>query len=645
VGNYLVVLSAESTPAEGERLFLSGIEVARRLKTQVPGSTIETDWVHAASFPRRNGSGTSLALHPPTGCWLLTSGTWFHNSGYGSGSEGDLLSRYVEVGAEQLSKEVDGFFVLAVGDPRTREVVVVTDVNGSCHCFARSCNGAIALSGSSLLLAGLQDFRIDPVGCQEFLCTGTIYEDRTLYREVRKLEPATVFRFARGAQTSAQRYWHAANLVPESLDGPAAVNAVADALIGAARNIGRVFLRPVCDLTGGYDSRALVTAFLAAGVPFATTVSGPPESADVVVAGELAHVTQAPHLYLPTQSPSGFNDVAEAIRVSDGEFDPLEYARILGVHRILSERFDVSINGSYGGIARGLWWELLLPRIGAYHPLDARKLATQRYVPSRFDASLFPPDVRLDFATHFTAVIERVNAGLSSFPNTFQMDHANLSMRIQRWQGRIATSTNQVWPCLSPFGFRSVLEAVLQTRARLRLRSLLIRQLLAQYQPRLADVRLDHRGYPALPATWRNLYRFWPLPIYFAKRVLSKGIRVMSGGRRTANRQASPVAAHLLLWQDEEVKELLHSPTMRLTRLLPQAPLADFLSRSRQPQFPFSEQWARLLGLELSLRLLADTPTKVNGNSALTESGRPCSAITTRPNTPERTQARGKSVM
>ncbi len=84
---------------------------------------------------------------------------------------------------------------------------MITDIIGSCHCFMRSFKNAIALSGSSLLLAGLMDFNLDPVGFQEFLYTGVIYEDRTIYREVRKLGPASIFKFSEGVLKSRQRYW------------------------------------------------------------------------------------------------------------------------------------------------------------------------------------------------------------------------------------------------------------------------------------------------------------------------------------------------------------------------------------------------------------------------------------------------------
>jgi asparagine synthase (glutamine-hydrolysing) len=601
LGNFLVVLPADDRQAEAEHVFRSGLELARVLKGQQPGQVLETEWARVASFPRRNGSAAPLVTDPASGCWLLASGTYFHADGGGIGAEAQLLRKYLSAGPERLAGDMEGFFVLLVADPRSREVVVITDLVGSCHCFAREWEGGVALSGSSLLLAGLAECRPDPVACQEFLRTGVIYEQRTIHREVRKLGPAAVYRFRGGTRTAEQRYWRITDVTPESLDGPAAVSALGEALAEVARKVATAFPRPVCDLTGGYDSRAVVAMFRTAGVPFATVVAGPPDSRDVTVAGALARLADLPHLHVPPEPPS-LPRIKDALRLTDGEFDLVKYARILAIHERLAETCDISLNGSLGEVARGYWWELLFPRAGRRLPLDAATVARRRFAALPSDPSLFPPGQRLDLAAHFADVIGRTNAGLSGLPNTLQVDNVYLMLRMQRWQGRIASSTNQLWPCLQPFLCRSVLEAVLRAATQLRRRGLLIRQLLARYQPELAAWPLE-QGYPALPFTWRTAYRFAPLLRSWAAKALGK-LRSRLRGTGAAGAAPGSLPQRLQLWADEEVRELLNPATMRLGRLLDPPAVADFLRRSREPGFGFDGQWARLLSLEYALRVL-----------------------------------------
>lgn len=602
MSNFLVIASSLGSRPDAAEWFGTGLEVARSIRDQLPDETIETDWARVATFPRQNGSATPITSDPATGSWLLACGTWFHQNGYGSGHESRLLKRYLEVGSYQLTQELEGFFSIAVGDARIRETVVLTDLAGSCHCFYRQGRDVVALAGSSLLLAGLADFRLDTDGCQEFLYTGIIYEDRTFYREVRKFAPAGIFRFRDGQLKSEERYWHISNLPVESLSGRPAVRAVGEALVDAARRIGSLFRRPVCDLTGGYDSRAVVAAFLSAGLRPSTTVSGPTGSPDVAISRLIANQAGLTHVHLERNEEALFELAGDALVLTDGECDLMEYARTLMVHRTLSERFGISLNGCFGELARGYWWELLFPRTSAPVKLDALQLARRRFAAENFDDSLYPPETRLDLASHFAAVVERTNAGLSRLPNTTQMDHAYLAMRMQRWQGRIASSTNQIWPCLSPFLFRSVLEPILQTKARFRTRSLLIRKLLAEYQPWLAELPLD-AGYPALPFSWRNLHRYAPLLKHYGQRVkLKLGSKFSRGGSTLFSSTSLPI--RLRLWARDDVQDLLNPSGMQLCRFTEATAISDFLRRSRKHQFPFDKQWSRVLSLEFALLAL-----------------------------------------
>lgn len=603
MGNFLIVLPSNGHPDEAGLLFHTGLAAARQLKAQNASRRIELPWARAATFPRRNESGSSVVVEEATGNWLLSIGTWFHPGGWKSGNELGLLKRYQEIGATRLARELEGFFVIVLGDSQTRDIFVLTDLVGSCHGFYRQCKNALALSGSSLLLASLDKFHLDSNACQEFLALGCIYEDRSLFTEVRKLAPASVYRFQQGGLQAVERYWRISQLHLESRHGPAAAQALWESLTGAAKRIQDLFARPVCDLTGGYDSRALVAAFYQAGLRFSTVVSGPAESRDVVVSRGLARMAGLPHLHMPPPTETSLDELRQALCVTDGEYDLVEYARIQRIHQTLAQQFDGSLNGSFGEVARGFWWEVLAPETGARRPLDSRRVARKRYVAQPFDASLFPPETRIDMVSHMAGVINRAVADLTHLPNTAQMDQVYLLVRMQRWQGRIASSTNQIWPCLSPFILRPVLEVMLETQARFRRRSLLVRMMLATMAPRWAEFPLEH-GYPAIPASAKNFYRFWPLGAYYGNKILSRASRLTGIRWGSSATSAHTTPPRLQLWSQEDVHSLLKPTTMRIASHLDPAALSNFLARSRESGFSFSDQWARLLSLECTLRAL-----------------------------------------
>lgn len=610
MGNFLVIAPARGFAAEGSALFQSGLAAAQSLRGQAPRHTAEAPWARAASFARANGTGGNLAQDPATKSWCLAVGSWFHSHGDASGDEARLLARYLEAGAEPLARELDGFFVVVVGDGRTNEVIVLTDRIGSCHAFVRRSPHGVAISGSSMLLAALGDATLDPVACQEFLRTGIVYEDRTLFREARKLGPARVAVFADGAARGEERYWTAADVEPDSLGDGDAVARLAESLSGAARRVGRTYERPACDLTGGYDSRLVVAGFLAARVPFSAVVAGPAESADVRVSRSLARLVNVPHVHVPPRARTSFAELKAALPWADGEYELVDCARVVAIHRLLAERCIASVNGSFGEVARAYWWELLFPSIGARKPLDAERVARARYgahepaARAALDRLLFPGDGPFDPVAHFKGVVERATSGLGELPNTAQLDHAYLTLRMQRWQGRIASTLNQLWPCISPCIFREVLETMLGARARFRLRSLLVRSTLAELNPRLASHPLEH-GHPALPFAWTTAHRFAPLIGHYGRRVVRKAGGKL-GLRRPAAKSPSAEAPRLQLWREEAVREVLRPESMRLAGSTRPDALREFLTASAQPSFAFAEEWGRLLTVEMALRAVAE---------------------------------------
>ena len=603
MANFLAILPNDPSQFQARSLFHNGLQRARQLKSQTHSSMLEWDWAYVATFARLNGTGGSVVTDPQTGSWLIAIGSWFLEDGHSGGAEEYLLQRYLEVGARQLGRELEGFFTVVIGDGRTRETLAITDLVGSCHCFMRETAEGMALSGSSLLLAGLGGFTLDDIACQEFLRVGVIYGERTCFREVRKLEPASIYRFAHGVLIEQSRYWQITEIETGSIPRRDVAAALWEASVHAARKISDRYDKLVCDLTGGYDSRILAGVFLGSGASFSTTVSGMPDSADVRVSRELAQLVGVAHEIQTPGQNIPYAQIDAAVGLTDGAYDAVEYARIMQIHQHLAQRFDMSLNGSFGEVARGYWWELLFPRTGARISLDAGQLARKRFAALDQNAALFPTGRRVDLVSHFTKMISQLNANLSGAPNTLQMDHTYIMLRMQSWQGRIASSTNQIWPCLSPFMFRSVLEVMLAAQPAARKRSLLVREMLAKFQPKLAQHPLEH-GYPAMPATLTNLHRFWPLIPHYSSRIQNK----FAGPslQRAATTSGRVLSQRETLWQDEAVRDALNPATMRLAAVLDEAALVPFINESQTPGFAYTAQWSRLLTLELALRRLRE---------------------------------------
>ena len=595
MGDFVAIVPAPGMIGVAEKLFDGAVEAAKADKNGQANGTIRLGWSFAAAWPRANGSGSPIVSDPHTGTWMGVTGTCFHQSGRNEIQS--LLERYLADGAERLSRELDGFFTIIIGDGRTRDVTLITDIIGSCHFYLREVGGCIAVSSSSLILAALGEVTLDPTGCQEFLGTGVIYEDRSLYHEIKKLPPASIIRLKAGKRVEQRQYWDVSAVTPESLSAAGATEALWSELLAAATKVGSQFGNVACDLTGGYDSRMMVAAFVGAGKGVTTVVSGRDDSADVIISRGLATMLGLEHLHYPPVEELTDGEIRAALGLCDGEYDVVEYSNVARIHEHLSRNYDISINGSFGEVARGYWWELLAPHIGSPRKLDTHKLATRRYAWDSA-AELFQPALRINLAEHMTGVVERAIAGLHGHPNTFQMDVAYLRMRMQRWQGRIASSTDHIWPCLSPFMFRPVLEVMLRAPFAVRQRSLLVRRVLARFQPATANYPLEH-GYPAVPATWRNLVRFWRVVPHYTRKVGGK----LWPRSAAAGHGAAWVTSRLRLGKSAQLQATLLAPgCMRAAAILEPEALATFLKASQGTGFSREVEWQRLVSLEMALR-------------------------------------------
>jgi len=606
LGNFLIVLPTVERPDAASAVFRAGVERAEPLLGLVPNDGRRADWFEAASFSRFNGTGSPIASDDATGSWLATLGVWFHADGFATGEEGRLLGRYLRDGARSLALSLDGSYVAVVADGRTREVSVITDIIGNSHCYWRSTERGLAISGSALLLASLEDFHLDAIAYQEFIATGIIYEDRTLFREVRKFGPGAITRFAAGElKPKVERYWSPASVDAESLGGKDATRRVWEELSLAARRISKRFPRIVCDLTGGYDSRFSAAAYHAAGVRLAATVSGPPNSGDVRVSKGLAKMAGFEHLYLEAPTGIAAQQLRNALRLTDGEYELVEYSRIEWVHETLAARFDASANGCLGEVARGNWWEILMPHVGARQPLDARMVAGKRYVAKPYDGSVFRAGEKVDLVEHFAGVVSRTTADLAGSTNTMQLDATYILMRMQSWQGRIASSTNRIWPAVTMFLFRPVLETLLSVRARDRANSNLVRRILAEYAPDWADYPLES-GFPAAPMTLGNFWRFAPMVNFYGKKVAAKLLKGAVWGT-----PGWMPAERMRLWGREEIRGLLNPNDMRVAGVFDAGGLAEFLRRGQLADFAFDEEWGRILSLEITLRTLEQNGSRL----------------------------------
>lgn len=596
--NQFVLVHADS-PDRAEELLRAATDLFSRLQGIACEETLTAGSTRAAVFPLLARPGAGIVRAVRSGRWIFGAGTPFYEGRAGRAAL-DTLLRETESGPLAAGR-TEGIFALVLGQPGGA-FDVLTDRLGNLHVYQRRVRGATVVCTSSLVLAGLEPWSPDWHGCRQFLSTGTVFGRRSLFDGIEKLQPARIYSFG-GPQTEERVYWNLQDKLFGRTAEPGDLAATARALAASMDAILGAFPNALLDLTGGYDSRAVLAAALETGRPFTTIVNGPEDSGDVVTARRIAAEFNLNLIHTPPPSSGAAEAWAAAgpcLALTDAEYDVTLYQRAYRVHSARARDFDVTVNGSNGEITKGYWYELLLPHTGKPGHFDPSRIARARFTFEGEPAGLLAHDFSTTVTGDLAAEISAATRGLDDCPNTSLLDTVYLALRMHRWQGRISSSTQRIWPGASPFMFSRPMELSLAMPGVRRARLAFTTRLIEHLNPRLAALPLEY-GYPALPLRPTNFHRFlvpgfreyWP-------KVLKKA------GLRRANTTPGGAAPDftLSLLSLDDVRSLLDPATMASSFLYRRETLSAWLGALARPDNRERNRLGRVLTLELLARTL-----------------------------------------
>jgi asparagine synthase (glutamine-hydrolysing) len=569
--------------------------------------------------PCRLGAGVD-GQRTAEGGGVVGIGAWLSRARHDAGALSALAPALLAGGAawERETLSLDGAFVLAACDATGQRIVLATDRVGTQHAYHAQLDGCAVVAHSALLLAIATGARIDPLAAREFLAAGSVFEERSLYAGVRKLPPGARLRITPAGPVHAGRWWDPAAVYHGSDAAraePGDVPALARALVEAAHAVRSCWPAAVYDLTGGFDSRATVAAALAAGHRPRTVVVGSDRDPDVVAAGRVAGELGLVLTQLRPGAdggPGSLEDLFDALLLTDGEADAVEYAGISAVQSRMAGGTGAegaTVNGTAGELCRGYWWDLL-PSLGSPgRDFDARRAAKGRFATDTWADALTAGRHADSSLEHFTGVVARATEALRELPGVALADHIYLDLRMARWAGRLASATGRIWPCVSPFLFAGPMREALSAPPLLRRRDRMMRALIEHLHPRLAALPLAG-GYPALPLRATTLHRFGPL----GRELMGKVGRRLSRGRRgrgSGRDAGAPPGSHATfpaLLRQPEVAACLAPETMASAPLYDSDALAAFLAERDTAGVVACKRLARVLTLELAARALDRAP-------------------------------------
>lgn len=531
--------------------------------------------------------------------------------------------------ARKVRENTDGVYALFIIDDSQKRIAIAADPLGSFHIYFRILPDGIAVSSSSAVLAGLQPLSpLDPLGVQELCSHAVANEDRSIWADVKKLRSGQIAILDTGRKSIELAEHRPLLSVLDAIRGyandpvPFVYQSISGTLDILNRHGGRGEMYRelpwATDLTGGNDSRALFAAILAKRINSAATVTGGPGEADVRISEELANKLGLKHFTRTPLDAVSYQQFSDALSLTDGEYDAIEYAGIADVHhRHIADHLQFSLNGAYCELARGHAFRMGLPgmlrpdavssALCKRSPLDLQHPSVRHWNQALTLKAevreLFSAPARAASENYFPALFEHLMSYSRHLPQHSQLDLIHIDLRHERWLGRLLSSTNQIWPAISPWGFSSPLNAILTSAPQHRRNGLLTRELTLRYAPEIAFEPL-YTGNPAIPFSFKHAHHFLPLIAFFTERAANKIKARFIRSSPTPTR--SLLARQAQLCSTRQIRDWTGKPLLAGSGLFDNDKLMLTLALDRPKSDADYRLWCRLLTIEGALRRQAE---------------------------------------
>ena len=264
---------------------------------------------------------------------------------------------------------LNGLFHGLLADKSRGRVTLMNDRYGMHRLYLYEGDDAFyfAAEAKAILAVRPELRQSDPRSLAEFITCGAVLENRTLFRDVRVLPPASVWQFRDRRLEEKAQYFNPAEWEAQgALDPDTYYRELRDVFV---KNLPRYFngKEPVgVSLTGGLDTRMIMAWSKSEPGSLPTYTFGGPyrECHDVRIARTVAQICQQPYQVIPVADDflSRFPHYAErTVYLSDGGAG-VNRASDLYTNEIAAQIAPVRMTGNYGSE--------ILRRIRAFKPAD-----------------------------------------------------------------------------------------------------------------------------------------------------------------------------------------------------------------------------------------------------------------------------------
>ncbi len=306
-----------------------------------------------------NESAPSLALFHG----VLHNEPHLRQSGRAPRRHGDsrdaLIQDLYESQGDACVSRLEGEFTVAIADLHRGRVLIATDPIGSSPLYWRVDDDGLIFSSelSALLKATPGARRLDMRAVADYLTAGAVLGDRTLAEGVQLLRPGTVLSYEWATRrVHLQQYVDFADWFSHTTIQKAAYLEALQTAFRAAVGRAADTPRPVgLSLSGGLDSRAILSALKGRLASLHTYTLGVEGCADQIIADKLARIAGTQHRFFPLDA-SYLRDflpsMKEMVALTDGMYLSHGLTEMLAVRFLDQSGIAVLLRGHGGELAK-----------------------------------------------------------------------------------------------------------------------------------------------------------------------------------------------------------------------------------------------------------------------------------------------------
>jgi asparagine synthase (glutamine-hydrolysing) len=260
--------------------------------------------------------------------------------------------------AATIGQRLHGAFCAVILDRASRTLMLITDRLGSYPLYWSATERGLVFASSvqGILRCG-EPRDLDPVAVADCLTFGFPLGTKTLARSVKLVPPASVLRYSwDSGEIALTRYWDlASSFRPWSGTKSEFFEEVIAAFQGA---VGRAFAgNHACGLalSGGLDSRAILSAVNGRASTLLTYTLGVDGCADHVIADRLASLAGTRHLFfeLGEQYLADFlPNLEQMVALTDGMYLSHGLTEMLALNHLRQTGIEVLVRGHGGELAK-----------------------------------------------------------------------------------------------------------------------------------------------------------------------------------------------------------------------------------------------------------------------------------------------------